>query len=564
MYALIRAYWPEYRHYRGKLLLALVAMLMVAGATAAIAWMMKPLLDEVLIEKNTTLLHLLPLLVILAYLAKGLGGYAQIYAMNHIGQDIVRKVRDRLLAHMLHLDLAFFHRHHSGELISRVTNDITRIQTAVSTSLATLLRETLTALALVGVVIYQSPSLAFVTLVVIPAAYVPVDRLSRRLKRIAHAAQASSAELTSNLAEMFANVEAIKAYHTEAFEARRFADVNRRFFGVSMKAVRTNALVVPVMELFASFSAAAVIYIGGRQVVEGSLSVGAFFSFMAALLMAVDPIRRLSQTYTQFQDAVAAQERIQAMLALAPEVKSGAAELSSVTELALDRVSLAYGEQVALREVSLSARRGEVIALVGASGGGKSSVASLLLRFYDASGGRVSLNGRDIRDYSLASVRNRMAIVTQRVHIFNDSIAANVAYGANIDPERVIAALTKANLWDYVRALPDGIHARLNEAGTNLSGGQRQRIAIARALYREPDVLILDEATSALDNASEAAVLDTLRALAPEVITLIIAHRLKSVEIADRIYLIQDGRVQCQGSKAELMRDCPHFRELYR
>jgi len=563
MYALIRAYWPEYRHYRGKLVLALVAMLMVAGATAAIAWMMKPLLDEVLIEKNTTLLYLLPLFVILAYLAKGLGGYAQIYAMNHIGQDIVRKVRDRLLTHVLHLDLAFFHRHHSGELISRITHDITRIQSAVSTSLATLVRETLTALALVGVVIYQSPSLAFVTLVVIPAAYVPVDRLSRRLKRIAHAAQASSAELTSNLAEMFANVEAIKAYHTEAFEARRFADVNRRFFGVSMKAVRTNALVVPMMELFASFSAAAVIYIGGRQVIEGSLSVGAFFSFMAALLMAVDPIRRLSQTYTQFQDAVAAQERIQAILALAPEVKSGVAELSSVTELALDRVSLAYGEQVALREVSLSARRGEVIALVGPSGGGKSSVASLLLRFYDASGGQVSLNGRDIRDYSLASVRNRIAIVTQRVHIFNDTIAANVAYGANIDPERVIAALTRANLWDYVRALPDGIYTRLNEAGTNLSGGQRQRIAIARALYREPDVLILDEATSALDNASEAAVLDTLRALAPEVITLIIAHRLKSVEIADRIYLIQDGRVQCQGSKAELMRDCPHFRELY-
>lgn len=564
MYALIRTYWPEYRHYRGKLLLALVAMLMVAGATAAIAWMMKPLLDEVLIQKDTTLLHLLPLFVIVAYLAKGLGSYAQIYAMNHVGQDIVRKVRDRLLTHMLHLDLAFFHRHHSGELISRVINDITRIQNAVSTSLATLLRETLTALALIAVVIYQSPTLAFVTLVVIPAAYVPVDRLSRRLKRIAHSAQASSAELTANLSEMFANVEAIKAYHTEAFEARRFAAVNRDFFSVSMKAVRTSALVVPVMELFASFSAAVVIYIGGMQVVEGSLSVGAFFSFMAALLMAVDPIRRLSQTYTQFQDAVAAQERIQAMLDLAPEVRSGAAELTSVGELALDRVSLAYGEQLALREVSLSAARGEVIALVGPSGGGKSSVASLLLRFYDATGGRVRLNGRDIRDYSLASVRSRMAIVTQRVHIFNDTIAANVAYGADIDADRVIDALNKAHLWHFVRALPKGIDTRLNEAGTNLSGGQRQRIAIARALYREPDVLILDEATSALDNASEAAVLDTLRALAPEIITIIIAHRLRSVEIADRIYLIQDGRVACQGAMAELMCDCPHFRELYR
>ncbi len=564
MYALLRTYWPEYRHYRGKLLLAVAAMLVVAGATAAIAWLMKPLLDEVLLQKDTTLLYLLPIFVILAYLAKGLGGYAQIYAMNHIGQDIVRKVRDRLLSHMLHLDLAFFHRHHSGELISRVTNDISRIQNAVSTGLATLLRETLTAIALIAVVIYQSPSLAFFTLVVIPAAYVPVDRLSRRLKRIAHAAQASSAELTASLSEMFANVEAIKAYHTEQFEARRFAEVNRRFFGVSMKAVRTQAMVVPVMELFASFSAAAVIYIGGRQVVEGSLSVGALFSFMAALLMAVDPIRRLSQAYTQFQDAIAAQERIEAMLRLAPEVKSGDEELSRVDELRLERVSLAYDGQLALREVSLSARRGEIIALVGASGGGKSSVASLLLRFYDASAGRVSLNGQDIRIYSLASVRRRLALVTQRVHIFNDTIAANVAYGAQVDEARVIAALTKANLWEFVRTLPEGMHTRLNEGGTNLSGGQRQRIAIARALYREPDVLILDEATSALDNASEAAILDTLRALAPGLITLIIAHRLKSVEIADRIYLLQDGRVLCQGTKAELMHSCPHFQELYR
>lgn len=539
-------------------------MLVVAGATAAIAWMMKPLLDEVLIQKDTNLLYLLPVFVILAYLAKGMGSYAQIYAMNHVGQDIVRKVRDRLLSHLLHLDLAFFHRHHSGELISRVTNDIGRIQHAVSTGMATLLRETLTAFALIAVVIYQSPSLAFFTLVVIPAAYVPVDRLSRRLKRIAHAAQASNAELTASLSEMFANVEAIKAYHTEDFEARRFADVNRRFFGVSMKAVRTNALVVPVMELFASFSAAAVIFIGGRQVVEGSLSVGALFSFMAALLMAVDPIRRLSQTYTQFQDAVAAQERIQAMLEMSAEVKSGDVELSRVDELGLERVSLAYDGQMALREVSLTARRGEVIALVGGSGGGKSSVASLLLRFYDASAGRVHLNGRDIRDYSLASVRRRIGLVTQRVHIFNDTIAANVAYGAQVDENRIIAALSKANLWEFVRTLPDGIHTRLNEAGTNLSGGQRQRIAIARALYRAPDVLILDEATSALDNASEAAILDTLRALAPEIITVIIAHRLKSVEIADRIYLLQDGRVLCQGSKAELMRDCPHFQELYR
>ncbi len=563
MFELIRAYWPEYHNYRNKLLVALVAMLMVAGASASIAWMIKPLLDEILVNKNASMLYLLPVLIVLAYLVKGVGAYVQQNVMGFVGQDIVRKVRDRLLSHLLHLDLAFFYRYHSGELISRVTGDIGRIQNAVSTSVATLVRETMTAIALIGVVIYQSPSLAFISLVVIPAAYVPVNLISRRLRRISHTAQARNAALSANLSEMFANVEAIKAYHTEAFEADRFALANQACLDISMKSIRIAGLVVPVMELFSSFTGAAVIAVGGKQVIDGDLTVGAFFSFMTALFMAVDPIRRLSQTYTQFQDAVAAHERIQFMMALDPEVRSGDAELMDVSEIAFDEASLAYGDKEALREVSLTAKKGEVVALVGGSGGGKSSIASLLLRFFDASAGVVSLNGQDIRNYSLTSVRKRIAIVTQQVHIFNDSIAANVAYGAVIDEARVTLALQKANLWQHVAALPEGIHTVLNEAGTNLSGGQRQRIAIARALFRDPRVLILDEATSALDNQSEAAILETVRALAPDIITIVIAHRLKSVEMADRIYLIQDGKVVCQGGQAELMRDCVQFRELY-
>lgn len=563
MFQLIREYLPEYRHYRGKLFLSVVAMLMVAGASAAIAWMIKPLLDEIFIQKNTHLLYLLPLFIVLTYLAKGVGGFVQEYTMSYVGQDIVRKVRDRLLGHLLSLDIVFFYRYHSGELISRITGDIVRIQNAVSGNLATILRESLTAAALLGVVIYQSPSLSFITLVVIPAAYYPVDLISRRLKRVAHAAQERNAVLTSSLSEMFANVEAIKAYHTEEFEAGRFAVANRDCFETSMKSVRLGGLVVPVMELFASFSAAAVIAIGGKQVIDGSLTVGAFFSFMTALFMAVDPIRRLSQTYAQFQDAVAAHERIGAMLALRPEVRSGSETLDDVDVIAFERVGLSYGDKVALHDVSLAAAKGEVIALVGGSGGGKSSIASLLLRFFDAGEGTVRLNGRDIRDYSLLSVRERIAIVTQRVHIFNDSIAANVAYGTEIDEDRVVAALKEANLWQHVASLPQGVRTVLNEAGTNLSGGQRQRIAIARALYRDPKVLILDEATSALDNQSEAAILETIRAISASIVTIVIAHRLKSVEMADRIYLIQDGQVLCQGSKADLMHNCASFRELY-
>lgn len=564
MFELIRAYLPEYRHYRGRLSLALVAMFLVALATASIAWMMKPLLDEIFIDKNTRMLAILPLLIIAAYVLKGGGAFVQEYTMSFVGQDIVRKVRDRLLSHLLHSDLAFFHRHHSGELISRVTNDISRIQGAVSGNLATLVRESLTAVALIGVVIYQSPVLSFFTLVVIPASFVPVRIISQRLKRISHTAQGRNAALTANLSEMFSNVEAIKAYHTEDFEAERFARANQACFDINMKSVRTGGLVIPVMELFAAFSAAAVIYVGGQQVIDGSLTVGAFFSFLTAMFMAVDPIRRLSQTVAQFQDAVAAHERIQGMLALQPEVRSGDETLTAVESIALVDAHLSYGDDPALRGASVQARRGEVIALVGPSGGGKSSIVSLLLRFFDASAGRVEVNGTDIRAYSLRSVRERCAIVTQRVHIFNDSIAANVAYGAEVDRARVQAALERANLWAFVAQMPAGMDTPLNEAGTNLSGGQRQRIAIARALYRNPAVLILDEATSALDNASEAAILDTVRALAPDIITVIIAHRLKSVEIADRIYLIQKGEVICAGPRDALMQDCEAFRGLYR
>ncbi len=563
MFTLIRSYWPEYRHYRGKLLLSFFAMLLVAGASAGIAWMMKPLLDDIFLNKNTTMLYVLPLFILLAYLAKGVGSYVQQYSMTFVGQDSVRTGRDRLLEPLLHLDLAFFHHHHSGDLISRISSDIGRIQGAVSSNVATLVRESMTAAALIGIVIYQSPYLAFITLVVIPASYVPVDMISRRLRRISHDAQARNADLTASLSEMFANVEAIKAYHTESFEADRFARSNQACLDVSMKSVRIAELVVPIMEFFSSISGAVVIAVGGRQVIDGELTVGAFFSFLTALFMAADPIRRLSQTLAQFQDAIAAHERIQSMMTLNPEVKSGDQELHDVNSIQFEAASLSYGDKEALHEVSLAAKKGEVIALVGGSGGGKSSITSLLLRFFDASNGVVQVNGQDIRDYSFVSVRSRIAIVTQRVHIFNDSIAANVAYGAPLDEARVIAALKKANIWEYVAGMPEGLHTQLNEAGTNLSGGQRQRIAIARALFRDPRVLILDEATSALDNQSEAAILETIRALAPDIITVVIAHRLKSVEIADRIYLIQNGRVVCQGGKAELMRDCLHFRELY-
>lgn len=563
MIDLIRCYLPEYRRYRGRLLIALFAMILVAGASASIAWMMKPLLDDIFVAKNSQMLNWLPFIIVAAFLTKSAGTYAQSYMMSYVGQDIVRRVRDRLLSHILHADLEFYYRHHSGQLISRVTSDISRIQGAVSTHLASLVREGLTAIALLGVVVYQSPSLSFIALVVLPSAFYPVKLISRKLKRISHAAQENNARLTKQLSEMFSNIEVIKAYGSEDFEGRQFSSANQACFKVNMKSVRTGGLVTPVVELFVSISAAAVIAIGGREVIDGQMSVGSFFAFITALFMAVDPVRRITQTYAQFQDAVAANERIQAMLALKPEVSDGDQTLGDVSRVALEEVSLRYGEKVALKNVSIEANRGEIIALVGDSGGGKSSIAALLLRFFDATEGVVRFGEGDARQFTQSSVRGHVAIVTQRVHIFNDSIAANVAYGVDVDEGKVELSLRRANLWSHVNSLPEGIHTQLNESGTNLSGGQRQRVAIARALYRNPKVLILDEATSALDNQSEAAILETVREIARDVVTIIIAHRLKSVELADRIYLVQGGEIVCSGRKDALMNDCPAFRALY-
>ncbi len=562
MIRFLRGYLPEYRHYTIRLLLALLGMVLIAGSTAAIAWLMKPLLDEILIERDLTTLYTLPLWVVLAYLIKGGSSYLQIYQMSHIGQDIVRKVRDRLFSHLLTLDIPFFHHHHSGELLSRVTNDINRIQNAVSINLATLVRDSLTATALIGVVIYQSPLLAFFVLVVIPTAYFPVSMIARRLKRISHTVQERNADLTTHLNESFGNIEAIKAYSSERYEQRKFAETNRDFFWINLKAVKYTSLVIPVMEFFAALSAAAVIYIGGRQVIDGSLTAGAFFSFLTALLMSLDPLRRVSSTYSQFQDAIAAQERIDQLLQLPPEHDPGGNALSQCQRLSFQRVSLHYDGEQALSDIDLEAHQGEIIGLIGSSGSGKSSTVNLLLRFFEPTSGEIRINGEPLQRYQLAALRNQIAMVTQQIHIFNDTIAANVAYGEEIDTARVDLALQQANLADYVATLPAGVETPLQESGTNLSGGQRQRIAIARALYRNPSILIFDEATSALDNQSEAAITHTIHTLCKNRITIIIAHRLSSVAGVDRLYLFDRGEVVCSGTTAELQQHCASFRAL--
>jgi subfamily B ATP-binding cassette protein MsbA len=563
MFQFIKEYFPEYKQYVGKIVIAAAAMLMVSGATAGIAYMVKPVMDDIFIRENERMLYFIPLLVIGAFLLKGVGGFLQTYYMNYIGQDIVRMVRNRLLSHILTLDMKFFHSFHSGELINRIISDINRIQAAVSSNLATIITESITALALLCVVFYQNARLALFIFIVIPMVILPIQHLSQKLKKLSHKSQEKNSDLTSSLTETFSNIELIKAYNASGYEFDRFRDHNLKFFRINMKSVKTNGLVVPVMELSAAISAALVIVIGGKQVIDGQMSVGAFFSFTTAMFMMVDPVRRVSVMYNRFQDAVAANERIQSMMRQRPEIVSGSKTVSDIESIEFIDLALDYGDKNALRHISFRVEKGTTVALIGNSGGGKSSIINLILRFYDATGGKLQINDDDIRMYDIRNLRDHISIVTQRVYIFNDTVAANIAYGTEIDEAKVVNALKKANLYNHIETLDDGIYTMLNEAGTNLSGGQRQRIAIARAFYRDPKVLILDEATSALDNRSEAKIIETVKAAARDIITIIIAHRLSSLAIADKIYLFRNGEIVCNGTREALTEECDEFKALY-
>lgn len=559
-----KQYIPYYKDYILKFFYAFVGMALVAGGTSGSAYVVKPLLDEIFIAKDEQMLQILPFFVIALYFAKGFGRYIQAYYISYIGQDIIRKIRDKLLVHILSLDVDFFQKKHGGELISRITNDINRIQSAVSNQIAEFIREVLTILALIGVVIYQSAELAFYGLVILPLALYPLSILAKKMKKLSHKSQESNSDITSHLSETFNNIEIIKANSTEEIEAEKFAKHNKTFFQINIKSVRTNELVSPLMETLGAIAVAVVIIVGGNAVIKGELSVGSFFSFMTALFMLYTPIKRLSSLYNGMQDALAANERVNQIFAVQPTIKSGNLDFpNKVSQITFKNIDLKYGDFTALKDINLNAKRGEIVALVGDSGGGKSSLVNLIIRFFEASNGQLLFDNQEIKEIDIKSLRDNISIVTQRVYIFNDTIAANVAYGQEIDKQRVIEALRQAHALNFVNSMKNGINTKLDEFGTNLSGGQRQRIAIARALYKNPQVLILDEATSALDNESESIISEVIDEVSKNKITFIIAHRLSTVKSANKIAVFKEGKIVCQGSESELLENCNEFKRLH-
>ena len=549
----LKRFGPYFKDYIPHFIFAIIGMGLASGGTAVSAYLVEPVLNKIFVEKNEKLLYLLPCAIIAIYVIKNIGTFMQAYFTAYIGQDTIRRFREKMVANLLNLDMDFFNEFRTGELISRTTNDIDRIRSIVSSMIPELTREFITIIGLLCVVIYQSPKLAFFALVVMPVAIYPISRLAKRMKKISKQSQEKTSDITSALSEIFTNIEIIKANNAQEYEHSRFVDENNKFFRLNLKSVKIEQLVSPLMETIGSIGVAAVIIIGGKDVIDGHINMGAFFSFLTALFMLYTPLKRIVNIYNKMQDAIAASERTFFLMDKVSQIKDGQKELNEeINLIKFNDVRLSYGDKEVLKGINLEANKSEFIALVGSSGGGKSSLMNLLMRFYDVNGGEILINGTNLKDIKIHSLRQNIGLVTQRVYIFNDTVAKNVAYGREFNEDAVINALKLANAYEFVSKLDNGINTILNEFGTNLSGGQRQRIAIARALYQNPQILIFDEATSALDNESEKEITKAINNLRSKKIIFVIAHRLSTVENADKIAVLSDGKIIDSGSDEEL------------
>ena len=549
----LKRFGPYFKDYIPHFIFAIIGMGLASGGTAVSAYLVEPVLNKIFVEKNEKLLYILPCAIIAIYVIKNIGTFMQAYFTAYIGQDTIRRFREKMVANLLNLDMDFFNEFRTGELISRTTNDIDRIRSIVSSIIPELTRESVTIIGLLCVVVYQSPKLAFFALVVMPVAIYPISRLAKRMKKISKQSQEKTSDITSALSEIFTNIEIIKANNAQKYEHSRFVDENNKFFRLNLKSVKIEQLVSPLMETIGSIGVAAVIIIGGKDVIDGQINMGAFFSFLTALFMLYTPLKRIVNIYNKMQDAIAASERTFFLMDKVSQIKDGQNELNEeINLIKFKGVRLSYGDKEVLKGINLEANKSEFIALVGSSGGGKTSLMNLLMRFYDVNGGEILINGTNLKDIKIHSLRQNIGLVTQRVYIFNDTVAKNVAYGREFNEDAVINALKLANAYEFVSKLDNGINTILNEFGTNLSGGQRQRIAIARALYQNPQILIFDEATSALDNESEKEITKAINNLRSKKIIFVIAHRLSTVENADKIAVLSDGKIIDSGSDEEL------------
>jgi len=556
---LIRVMLPYAHIFAGGLVCTVLAGL----SNLVIYWVVKELIDRVLSGPDAAgraaMLNLVVVGILVLFLIRGIVSYGQVYLMAFVGHRVVADLREKIYGHLQRMSLGFHESRRRGEMISRVTNDVAIVQASVSSGIAELLSQVVMLAGIAGFMFYLDWRLSLVTGAIMPLVAAVVGRAGKRLRRITGLIQSTIADVTSVLQETLAGIRIVKAFTMEAHEMERFRRENEGNFAASLKGARVNAAIGPVVEFLAVIGLAAVLWYGGRQVIYGRLTLGEFMAFLGAVGTAPTPMGRLSATYGAFQQALGAADRIFGLLDEEPEVEDapGAVGLPPTISGRVDfeDVYFAYRpDEPVLNGVNLTVMPGEVVALVGPSGAGKTTLINLIPRFYDPSSGTVRIDGYDLRRVKLSSLRRAIGLVPQETVLFSVSVAENIAYGKPGATEKEIVEAAKlANAHEFVMRLPDGYDTLIGERGVMLSGGQRQRIAIARALLRDPKILILDEATSSLDPESEVQVQEALARLFRNRTTFIIAHRLSTVRMADRILVLDGGRIVESGTHDELM-----------
>jgi len=552
--------WPYFA-------IAVLCMVGFGATDGMLPFLVQRIIDDVFTRKDQIALTYLPLLILALFAFRGLMNFGQSYFNDYVGLRIINDVRNALNRHFQSLSVSFFYKHPTGTLIARVNSDVQLLRYAITDAVASFMKDAVSLTALVVVAFLKDWVLATMAFVVFPASVLPVMRLSRRIKRFTRRGQIRTGTLTALLQESIQGNRIVKAFSMEGYEDQRFKEENWRLFKQSLRASRIKAVVAPSMEMLASFGIVGVVWYGGWSVNAGGRTQGEFMAFMAAMFLMYGPFKGLARTYTAVHQGLAGAERVFEILDEAPEIHDNPdaqAARPFSQSIEFHNVSFGYKETPVLKGVNLKIEAGQMVALVGMSGVGKSTLVDLIPRFYDVREGRVTVDGIDVRDLTVSSLRGQIGMVTQHTFLFNDSIRNNIAYG---EPGRrmddIIAAATAANAHDFISALPNGYDSVIGEMGMQLSGGQRQRLAIARALLKNAPILILDEATSSLDAESERAVQDALENLIAMRTTIVIAHRLSTIRKADRIVVMVDGTIAEEGTHEQLLRRNGEYSRLY-
>ena len=568
-YALVKRLLKEsVRPYLKWIAFALVGMVFVAGATAAMAWLMKPVINDVFVAKNKEFLLPISIAVLVTFAIKGVANYAQSVIMHYVGQRIITDTQHRLYGHLTRMDLSFFHQTPTGSLISRFTVDINMMRAAVSNALTGIGKDFLTLIFLVGVMFIQDRYLAVIAFVVFPVAILPIVKLGQRIRKVTVSTQEEIGQFTTLLEQTIQGARVVKAYRMEEYEKGRFRKIAERVFQLVFKSARIRSMASPIMETLGGVAVALVIFYGGFRVIEESMNPGAFFSFITALLLAYEPMKRLANLNASLQEGLASAQRLFGLLDTKPNIidKPDAATLKiKGGNIVLNQVNFSYiPKHPVINGVSLSVPAGKLVALVGPSGAGKSTILNLIPRFYEVDSGVIKIDGIDVQDATLESLRRNIALVSQEIILFDDTVRANIAYGRPDASEKEITQAAKnAAAHDFIEAMSNGYDTYVGERGTKVSGGQRQRLAIARAMLKNAPILLLDEATSSLDAESEREVQAALMELMKGRTTLVIAHRLSTVIEADLIHVIDNGKLVESGNHPELLSKNGTYARLY-